>query len=243
MQGASLENESGPNEKQADADIQPDGESILETQPPTTTTSAEASLSGAKAGDIVYLGIYEQDGKEENGKEKIGWLVLKEEDGRLLLISEYGLECIPYNKLYGDVTWENCSLRYWLNNDFYNETFSPSEKELIVQVLLDNDDNPTYGTEGGIETKDNVFLLSIEEANIYFPDDVERRAKITPYVIGNGCYHIVDNEAWWWLRSPGNYPTCAAKVRPDGIIHEAGYYATETYTDAVRPAIWIKPKK
>ena len=48
-------------------------------------------------GGIVTFGRYEQDGNEENGPEGIEWIVLDVQDGKVLLLSKYGLEVKPYN--------------------------------------------------------------------------------------------------------------------------------------------------
>ncbi|MDY6017558.1 MAG: TIR domain-containing protein, partial [Oscillospiraceae bacterium] len=77
-------------------------------------------LKVAKAGDYVFFGAYEQDNSASNGKEHIEWLVLEVKDGKALVISKYALDCKQYNTNYTDVTWEACTLRRWLNNDFIN---------------------------------------------------------------------------------------------------------------------------
>ena len=43
--------------------------------------SAEETL---QAGDVVYLGAYEQDNKTDNGDEPIAWLVLTEESDMMM---------------------------------------------------------------------------------------------------------------------------------------------------------------
>ena len=67
----------------------------------------------AEVGDIVYFGAYEQDNNTSNGKEDIEWIVLAKENGKVLVISKYALDCQEYNSTYTDVTWEACSLRTW----------------------------------------------------------------------------------------------------------------------------------
>ena len=119
-------------------------------------------------GDIITCGKYEQDSNFENGPEDIEWQVLSVEDERVLVISKYGLEDCAYNTENKDITWENCSLRNWLNNDFYNTSFNDQEKQKILSVTLANKDNPVDGTEGGNDTIDKVFCLSLEEMEKYF---------------------------------------------------------------------------
>ncbi len=121
-----------------------------------------------KVGDVILFGKYEQDGNISNGMEDIEWEILSVEEGRILVISKYGLEMKPYNIKKEDVTWETCTLRKWLNNDFYNAAFSDVEKKEIPSVMLANKPNPYYGTTGGNNTTDKVFCLSLEEIEKYF---------------------------------------------------------------------------
>ena len=81
-----------------------------------------------KVGDIIKFGHYEQDGNTSNGKEEIEWQVLKVESDRVLMVSKYCLDCKKYNETYTDVTWETCTLRKWLNNDFKKAAFSTEEQ-------------------------------------------------------------------------------------------------------------------
>ena len=99
-----------------------------------------------KVGHYVSFGKYEQDNNTSNGKEKIEWLVLEVKDGKALVISKYALDCKPYNTSSTNVTWETCSLRNWLNNDFINSAFSATEKTMIPSVKVSADKNPDYST-------------------------------------------------------------------------------------------------
>ena len=68
--------------------------------------------------------------------------------GRALIITEYIIEQRSYNSDYVGITWENCSLRKYLNGEFY-ENFSMDDKARIISVLNKNFDNQWYGTDGG----------------------------------------------------------------------------------------------
>ncbi len=127
-------------------------------------------LAETQVGDIIKFGKYEQDGDITNGKEDIEWQILSKEGNRVLVISKYGLDCKPYNETYKEVTWETCSLRTWLNDDFLNTAFSDKEKKVIPTVTVENKKNPNYGTAGGNNTNDKVFCLSLEEMESYFGD-------------------------------------------------------------------------
>ena len=195
-------------------------------------------LKVAKAGGYVFFGAYEQDNNTANGKEDIEWLVLEVKDGKALVISKYALDCKSYNTNYTDVTWEACTLRRWLNNDFINAAFSAEEKAIIPTVTVSSDKNPEYSTNPGNATQDQVFLLSITEANKYFGSDSARQCKSTDYAVANGAWESDGGNCWWWLRSPGYNQGNAALVSSVGGVGEGGGdVSLSNY--AVRPALWI----
>ncbi len=202
------------------------------------------SLSAAAVGDTVFFGAYEQDNDELNGKEPVEWLVLEKEENRLLVVSRCVLDCLPYNNKKEGTTWKNCSLRTWLNGDFLIEAFSKAEQAMIPIIRVSVDKNPNFSTDPGSNTEDNIFLLSITEAEIYFDSDKARQCELTAYAIARGAYtrdeYKVDGKAagWWWLRSPGANSYYAALVCGDGSVSTKGYTVNTGY-DAVRPAMWI----
>ena len=199
-------------------------------------------LAKAKPGDTVLFGEYEQDNNTSNGKEDIAWLVLEVKDGKALVVSKYALDCKQYNTSNTDVTWETCTLRKWLNNDFINAAFSSYEKAMIPTVTVSADKN---STNPGNATQDQVFLLSITEANKYFGSDSARQCKPTDYAFANGAYvNSVNGNCGWWLRSPGvtQYSAhSAAYVHNSGGVYESGS-DVDIGTSAVRPAMWISLK-
>ena len=199
-------------------------------------------LKTAKAGDYVLFGTYEQDNNTANGKEAIEWLVLEVKNGKMLVISKYALDCKQYNASYEGLTWETCTLRKWLNNDFANVAFTANEKAMIPAVKVSADKNPVYTTVNqGKATQDHLFLLSITEVNKYFSSDGARQCKATAYAINSGAYDLSGN-TFWWLRSPGAYNVKAAFVDNFGDVSTPGY-GVDNGTVAVRPAMWIDISK
>lgn len=193
-------------------------------------------------GDTYTFGTYEQDNNFSNGKEAIEWIVLAKDGNELLLISDKALDCQPYNKSWGDVTWETCSLRKWLNQDFLDVAFSESEKDKISTVAVPATNNQKYHTNAGNSTRDKVFILNIDEAKKYFETDESRRCAPTDYAVAQGAsmdnfYTTYGQEATtcWLLRSPGESQEKATSVTFAGSIAFSG----NSGDDGVRPAIWI----
>lgn len=194
----------------------------------------------AQIGDIIYFGNYEQDNKTANGKEEIEWRVLeKDADGNMLVVSRYALDCRHYHNSPEQVTWETCDLRQWLNKDFISTAFTNAQKKNIKTVTLENRDNADYRTDGGNDTKDKIFLLSIDEAKAYMPSTVERVCIATKYAESQGSQlESLTRSCRWWLRSPGATLYNATFVKVDGFILQLGTpVSVEKRT--VRPAMWL----
>lgn len=211
-----------------------------------------ADYSDVSVGSIVTFGHYEQDGQVGNGKEQIEWIILDKKDGKVFLLGRYGLDSIPYNADYSGVTWEECSLRVWLNQIFLHEAFSTEEQASILLTIVNNDASQGYAkwdTSGGNATQDKLFLLSYAEANSYLGVEknniynITSRIEPTAFAIQNGAsVSDVDkdkegNEAgWWWLRSPGVFQNSAGRVSSDGSLD---YSFVDNEFGCVRPALWL----
>ncbi|MBQ3076002.1 MAG: hypothetical protein IJC26_08025 [Clostridia bacterium] len=197
-------------------------------------------IHNAKKGDVITFGTFEQDDNEGNGKEDIEWIVLdKEKDGRLLLITKYCIECVRYNKKAEDITWEDCFMRSWLNKGFLDDCFTKEEQWIIPTSYVVNDDNPLYGTDGGNDTYDKAFLLSIKEAQDYFENDRARMTSATEVAKLHYAYADPFNNTAWWLRSPSFKSNKAAVVADDGEVYIGAYHKVTDMIFATRPALRI----
>lgn len=206
----------------------------------STTLPVVARLR--EGAQIVSFGKYPKE--TDGGMKPIEWKVLKREGRRCLLITRYAIDAIPYHHSYEPVTWETCSLREWLNVEFFCVAFSDAEQSVIQIADVSPDQNPKYKTDPGKETKDKVFLLSIPEANDLFSSDEVRRCAPTDFAKNQGVYTNdcckADGkpDCWWWLRSPGDYSDRAACVHFVGSV--LGYGINVNYNNVgVRPALWI----
>jgi hypothetical protein len=163
------------------------------------------------------------------------WMVLDKKDDKALIISLELLEQRAYHSKDDiidatqgyNTTWEEGGIRWYLNNDFYNR-FSDDDKARILETQVINNNNPEYGTPGGNDTTDFVFLLSIDEAKLYFSDDNSRIAYVK-----KGWYLPRS----WWLRSPGQSASSAAFVLSDGKVPVFSSLVIEP--SCVRPAMWL----
>ena len=177
--------------------------------------------SSDKVVEYITFGTYEQDGDLDNGPEPIEWEVVASDENGTLLVSRYILDCQSYNKFTEEVTWETCSLRTWLNDDFYNTAFTPEEQAMINTTMVINADNSYYGTSGGNDTEDKIFCLSIDEVLKYYSFDSydeeegygysqQLIAPVTQYAKDQGIAYleITEDRDYKWLKDEGYTEEC-----------------------------------
>jgi hypothetical protein len=198
-----------------------------------------------QTGDKITFGGYE-------------WRVLDIQNGAALIITEYIIEQRPYHDAYKDITWADCALRKYLNGEFYDR-FSEADKARIIPTTNKNPDNQWYGSKGGDDTNDRIFLLCLDEVCAYFGDSRSKLynpGKNQRYWFerkdennGKRIARLIDNGWgwWWWLRSPGRVSVKAVYIfGTDGNIGIQGNNILKgnlsdgKCTGGVRPALWLK---
>lgn len=220
----------------------------LDNPPVTPYVTAEATMPPAqsveiklsadmKVGDEVLFGRYEQDNNFENGSEEIIWKVISVEDGKALLLSKDCLDGAKFHESYSTITWKDCILRSWLNQEFYNTAFNDSEKVYILTSLLTNEKDDRFNNAfDGEDTEDKVFLLSKNEVEKYLSVE-ERCANATEYAkskgVSTGWGNLLTH---WWIR------TAAWGNMKYGFYISNGAWSQQDVDDvkSVRPAIWVE---
>ena len=221
----------------------------------TSLTFADTG-EGYRVGDVLTFGTY--------AGEPIEWQILEDMgDGTYVLLSVKGLDAMPYNDTFSSgMTWADCTLRAWLNGEFYETAFTAEEKDRIVLSRLVNPRNIRQDTSGGQDTEDRVYLLSLEETGRYFNVDpyngegvICSQALIcmpTQTAINNGANYLDDamyglesrnygytlkrRACWWWLRSPGADHSYASLVSYCGLVTRYGNHV-DNRMGCVRPVI------
>lgn len=210
-------------------------------------------------GERIAFGLYPQS--EDGSKLPIIWRVLEISGNKCFLLSEDILDCKRYHGKSADIgwrdspdiTWHDCDLRRWLNDEFYHTAFSAAEQEYILT---------THRTDNGADspdTEDKVFLLSVAELERLseLHGKELRRAVGTDYAKlkkADGCclyvydksnkenYIVRDGKeagcSWWWLRTRGNKPSRAYFVGTGCSIRS--YANVSLARDGVRPAIILQ---
>ena len=224
---------------------------MFSTLPAEADEAAEVSV-----GDHVFFGTFPQT---EDGTDNtpIEWRVLDVQDNQALLLSVYGLDARPFNTEWSeDVTWENCTLRAWLNDDFLNRAFTAEEQSAIPVTTVENGREQSFGGYTHFycdDTQDKIFLLSYAEVHKYLgvvfweiSDDtnVKSRVAATDYAKSAGAEWRREDfwtqegkkATWWWLRSPGLVRGNAARVIWRGSLCNR---KVNTANGCVRPALWV----
>ena len=180
---------------------------------PTSTdkTPAEveielAAISDSQVGDVVAFG-------------RNTWYVADKTDGICTLLSQGPVAEKKYNDSKTDITWENCSLRRWLNDDYYHSRFTDKERASIITAHYTfTDADSSYGIDCGNDTDDRVYLFSYSESNSVSDD-------------------IRECGLDWWLRSPGQKQDRAVFI----LGKSANLMGTEVdQSRGVRPAIRVR---
>ena len=173
----------------------------------TASVTSANPYAAANVNDVVSFGGFD-------------WYVIDKRDDGVTLLMKDNLMNKAYNDSSANVTWEACTLRTFLNDEFYN-SFSDDDKAKIALTHNTNPNNPEGDSiSGGNDTDDYIYLLSIDEANAL---DNSIRA----------------NGSWWWLRSPGIYSFVAALVDGDGSVITLGGVVDDTER-GVRPVLNLK---
>ena len=207
------------------------------------TTMCDKEIEAAAArdvafqpGKIVQFGRYPQT-TEGNDDTVVEWQVLDRDGRNALLISRYGLDVQPYAWPSAQITWEQCTLRIWLNDTFANRAFSQEEQQAILMTTVVNGSDEGYWkTDGGNDTQDKIFLLSYRQAEQYFDvtinndENIKSRMQPTDYALAHGA-----GKLGWWLRSQGPEQGTAARVYSVGALD----YDFTGFEECVRPALWV----
>ena len=202
-------------------------------------TEAYQALKKLTNGSTFQLGAYEQDNNSGNGAEPIEWIVLDKNASSILLVSRFGLDCQLYNTQFTGITWDTCSLREWLNNEFLHSAFSEAEIACINSSYVSPDKNPDYNTNPGKGTKDQIFLLSAYECSKYFSSDTERICVPTQYALEKELYMEKNSPGcMWWLRTPGDTQDYVSTVSGQGDVQTFGVNLCFDMC-AVRPVLWL----
>lgn len=249
---------SGPN-KNTEKESGDNNSSDTPTAKPTEAPSPTPTPEPIVIGDEIVLGSFDQEffhceGEKYGGnpkdksyindgvREELVWKVLKlsEDETKAMIITRDVIAFRAYHDILADITWEECSLRKWLNEDFYNSAFTEEEKAAIKETLVvNNNKNEKYDTVSGNDTTDRIYCLSIDEAIEFYG------GKVNDYNNKLVAKDISGEASMWWLRGNGRFQKWAIWVSTAGLISAGGTpcdgseKAESGFKVGVRPVMWV----
>lgn len=200
---------------------------------PDNSSSAVSSTpeNEYKVGNLITFG-------------KRTWLVLDVQGNKALIFSADQLyrpyDDTPYYYSHKDepYTWGISYLRKYLNGEYYNNFTIPERNRILTTDLL-NEDNPDWGSDGGNNTQDKIFVLSASEMLRYGNTIAEFKNKLS----------IIWSDGW--LRTPGRYPNRTTAlyffIRDNNTSNfnlKINYEGDDPRGEkSINPTMWIKTDK
>ena len=148
----------------------------------------------------------------------IEWDILKEENGKALIIANLILDSQEYYPNDSDTTfnhngghgyannYELSNIRKFINDNFYGTAFNELQKEMIEITKVDNSGESTGYSSNFFacnNTNDKMFLLSNKEIDTYYSSNDETLTQGSDYAKCQGLYvDLSTGYSNWWLRSP-----------------------------------------
>ena len=186
--------------------------------------------------------------------EPLKWRIIEKNDNQAVLLADQIIDSAPYNHEAVDVSWENCDLRIFIQEEINENAFTDKEKQSIINTQISNLDNYYFKTDCGKDTRDYIYILC--EEDIFYSDkaaahgfsrsdgvaDLARRFKPTEYAIARGAWVSksgpTEGVEYWILRTNGYSASNAVYVSDIGAVYNRGSYVNCLDT-GVLPAITI----
>ena len=201
--------------------------------------------------------------------EPIKWRILSSSNG--LIMTENIIDSQPYNNfVIGETqdlgifsnkekTWYandyyHSSIRQWLISDFYNASFTFTQKNNIKLTNLNNNaySSTILSNYSFAQSNDKVFLLSYFDVNnteYGFPNSLSasrtRSTEGTDYAKCQGLWVSLNKTSRWSLRTPGSYCDYQCDVDDWGAVkHDSGHlFRASSTREGIRPAMCLSELK
>ena len=170
------------------------------------------------------------------------WHVIDKQGCRLKLLSYFFFEHTGFWTVGGsseDVTWENSEIRYNLNNKYFLECFSETERNAILTTEVTTEARDSSLTK----TCDKLFVPSLKDIE-NIPEHLKIGRCLYPYRLGNETPKVDLLYCFYWLRDPGDYEDTNLVVQGYAnsrlVLDSLDYDADEV---GVRAVMWIDAEK
>ncbi len=144
--------------------------------------------------------------------EPIEWRVLQQKEGEIILVSDVILDTQKFNQKARAATWENSTLRSWLNGLGATENTAGidySETGFLHTAFTREEQEKLLSKE------DKVELLTESQAT--------GNCRGSDYAKAMGAVQDAQGFHNWWLATSGNTELTARYVQADGTMYAKGY--------------------
>ena len=266
-----------------------EGDCIYFGEYPQRLKSAEVAVTGERDGSGYYLG---SDGRRyarvvatPKGEgylftdgtpvvageeyyflvEELRWRVLTEEEGTLLLSSEYIIANMAYQSacqgdrcapavVAGEGVYANnykySEVRGWLLDTFLSAAFSQEELDMIAVTEVDNGhDTVAIAPNRYIceNTEDKVFLLSyadLTSEDYGLPSGKLGAKQVSDYARATGAFAsmtgVSAGTGFWWTRTPKNDSGAHALSVTNNATYSKTMASVHTANIGIAPSLRIK---
>lgn len=190
--------------------------------------------------------------------EPIKWRVLNANENEAYLLADKALDDQQYNVEDTSITWENCTLRSWLNG--YDSSFNSYGKDYSSDNFINKAFNQAeisfinnFTNKAGCETNDKIYLLLDNEVysdnaieygfcTSALKEDTARRCKSSTYAKAMGVLSNLEigyeGDCAWWIRPLIGKQNMAMNVATNGVFDYFGTEVCHTIL-AVRPVLHL----
>lgn len=178
-----------------------------------------AIYADKQVGERFEFGHYPQG---SNGEVyPITWRVLRCDSDGLFVVSDKVLDVKPFNEKLCYVDWGNCTLRRWLNNEFFNSAFDKDERSLIGFVSL--------------LSRDEALHFFDDEERMCLPTIFALTKKLRCGILSSGEFGARMAAVWWTRDEVEEERLQSAITYCHGFAFN--YYDVDDEYCGVRPAI------
>ncbi len=197
--------------------------------------------------DCLYFGRYWQKDTNNDGvvdtkdsKLPIRWRILDTDGNTALLLCEYNIDALPFSDPE-KATWQNSSLRTWLNGTFMKTAFNDNEKKAIQTSTVVTEGDVIIGTSD-VTTTDKIYIPAIEDVTYsLYGFSCKTNEKDSARVTVNTGYTATKEGMFgegeidtYWLRSKGQYDGEISSVMINGYLN---YHVSSDKNNGVRPML------
>lgn len=201
----------------------------------------DKEIASWEIGGGPVFGAYFIDNAEK--RKPLEWLVIDRIGYRALIITKDCIDTPAFNSFCEDF-WGKTAVSKWLNNEFFTQTFSESERNQVIKQRIFTPSG-CYGVAESYADY-NVYLLSKRDVEIYREkSNLDFSCGATEYAKSKGITLDAYKKALWWLQAEANVTSNSSRTyhwacTADGKNFVNSQSGFASYKIGIRPAMWVE---